>query len=45
MYDIHFFKNYLKLSFEKINSIENELEKIRNKEPHIYNIETTNYCI
>lgn len=40
MYDIHFFKNCSKLKkkitfynhhFEKINSIEKELEKIRNE--------------
>ena len=53
MYDIHFFQNSSKIKYqitslemtsEDIQTIENELENIRNKEPHIYNIETTNYC-
>ena len=53
MFDIHFFQNSSKIknqitssqmTSEDIQTIENELENIRNKEPHIYNIETTNYC-
>ena len=28
------------MTSEDIQTIENELENIRNKEPHIYNIET-----
>ena len=47
MYDIKFFQNSSKIknkitssemTFEDIQTIEDELENIRNKEPHIYNI-------
>ena len=53
MYDIDFFKNTKKiksdivskkLSYKDINDITNLLDEIRNKNPHIFNIETTNYC-
>lgn len=53
MYDINFFKQTSKikdkivskhLSEDSISDIEKEFDNIRNKTPHIYNIETTNYC-
>jgi MoaA/NifB/PqqE/SkfB family radical SAM enzyme len=53
MYDIDFFKksNNLKnkitsglLKSADIEDISIELESLRKKSPHIYNIETTNYC-
>ena len=53
MYDINFFKQSLKLknrivsgmmSMEDTETIEQELELLRNRKPHLFNIETTNYC-
>ena len=53
MYDINFFKQSYELkkkitsrdlSFDNLKLIEDELEFLRNKNPTIFNIETTNYC-
>ena len=53
MYDINFFKKSYNLkkkitsrvlSFDNLKLIEDELEFLRNKNPTIFNIETTNYC-
>ena len=53
MFDINFFQKSFslkrkiterKLSFEESQTIEKELENLRNKAPTIFNIETTNYC-
>ena len=53
MYDVNFFKESFKIKKKIVskefseadyNLIENELENIRAKSPHIFNIETTNYC-
>ncbi len=53
MYDINFFKESYKLkkkitnkelSFSNLKYIEDELEFLRNKNPTVFNIETTNYC-
>ena len=53
MYDINFFKKSYplkknitegRLSYEEKQNIEKELEKLRSKDPTIFNIETTNYC-
>jgi len=53
MYDIKFFKQSYELkkkitsrnfSFDNLKLIEDELEFLRNKNPTIFNIETTNYC-
>ena len=53
MYDIDFFRktNSLKkkitsglLKSADTEDISSELESLRKKTPHIYNIETTNYC-
>jgi len=53
MFDINFFKKSYSLkkkitakdlSFSDLKNIESELEYLRNKEPTIFNIETTNYC-
>ena len=53
MFDINFFrKSYsLKnkivngsLSLDDVENIEKELEKLRNRSPKVFNIETTNYC-
>ena len=53
MYDINFFKKSYKLkkkitnkefSFNNLKHIEDELEFLRNKNPTVFNIETTNYC-
>ncbi len=53
MYDINFFKNTKKLknelvqhkySFNQTEYLYNELELLRNKKVHIFNIETTNNC-
>ncbi|MGE4505769.1 MAG: radical SAM/SPASM domain-containing protein [Desulfovibrionaceae bacterium] len=52
MYDINFFRNTLPLKRTILNDpesvtpgeVEAEFEKIRNKTPHIFNIETTNVC-
>ena len=53
MYNINFFKNShsLKkkivsksLNEHDVKDIEAELEKLRDKKPHIFNVETTNYC-
>ena len=53
MYDVNFFKETFKIKKRIVSKefseadyslIENELEKIRAKSPHIFNIETTNYC-
>ena len=53
MYDIDFYKKSFplkknitqgKLSLNEVQDIEKELEKLRDKAPTIFNIETTNYC-
>jgi len=53
MYDINFFKNSIplkkkivskELTKDEIENIQEELELLRDKKPHIFNIETTNYC-
>ena len=53
MYDINFFEKSFplkknitsgKLSINEFEIIEKELEELRDKEPTIFNIETTNYC-
>lgn len=53
MFDINFYKKSFPikkkisskaLSLEEIESIEKELEILRDKSPTIFNIETTNYC-
>ena len=53
MYDINFFKRYFpikkkitsyKLNYSEVNTIEKELEILRDKSPTLFNIETTNYC-
>ena len=53
MYDIDFFRKSsdlkrkitsMELTEESVSEIEKELDHLRNKSPHIYNIETTNYC-
>ena len=53
MFDINFYQKSFplkqkiterKLSFEEAQTIEKELENLRNKAPTIFNIETTNYC-
>lgn len=53
MFDINFFRNSYQLkkkitsgeiSLEETKNIEKELEKLRKKNPTIFNIETTNYC-
>lgn len=53
MYDINFYKKSYplkkeivlgKLSLKEIETIEKELEVLRDKTPIIFNIETTNYC-
>ena len=53
MFDINFYQKSFplkqkiterKLSFEEAQTIEKELEHLRNKAPTIFNIETTNYC-
>ncbi len=53
MFDINFFKKSFELkrkitskslTFSDLKNIESELEYLRNKEPTIFNIETTNYC-
>jgi radical SAM protein with 4Fe4S-binding SPASM domain len=53
MYDINFYKNSFhlkqkitsgKLSSQDTETIEKELEILRDKKPTLFNIETTNYC-
>ena len=53
MFDINFYKKSYrikkditqgKLSLNEFETIEKELETLRNKTPTIFNIETTNYC-
>ena len=53
MYDINFFKNSFDIkkkivqrefSIEDYSNVEKELEILRDKNPKIFNIETTNYC-
>lgn len=53
MYNINFFKNSYSLKKKivsrlltesNVKEIEAELEELRDKQPHIFNIETTNYC-
>ena len=53
MYDINFFKKSSEikkkitnrlLSKKEADDISAELDLLRDKIPHIYNIETTNYC-
>ena len=53
MFDIDFYKKSFplkkditqgKLSLNEVQDIEIELEKLRDKAPTIFNIETTNYC-
>jgi|TARA_Y100000294_G_C8522497_1_gene323491 radical SAM protein with 4Fe4S-binding SPASM domain len=53
MYDINFIAKSIPtktkiskdlLSKNDCDTIENELEKLRDSQPHIFNIETTNYC-
>ena len=52
MYDINFFKRSFplkkitsyKLNYSEVNTIEKELEILRDKSPTLFNIETTNYC-
>ena len=53
MYDINFFISSIplkkriiskELTKEDIENVEKELEQLRDKKPHIFNIETTNYC-
>ena len=53
MYDINFFKNSSEikkkitsglLSKKEADDISAELDLLRDKNPYIYNIETTNYC-
>ncbi len=53
MYDINFFRNSFDIkkkivqrefSMEDYSNVEKELEILRDKNPKIFNIETTNYC-
>ena len=53
MYDINFIQKSIptkrkiaegQMTEKDISIIENELENLRSKKPHIFNIETTNYC-
>jgi len=53
MYDIRFFQNVASLKDRIVNgsltradvmAIEGELERLRSKVPHVFNIETTNHC-
>ena len=53
MYDINFFQNITpykeqivakKFYLSDADDIEKELETLRSKKPHVFNIETTNYC-
>tara|TARA_Y100000590_G_C15729423_1_gene1016425 strand:- start:1482 stop:2570 length:1089 start_codon:yes stop_codon:yes gene_type:complete len=53
MYDINFFKKSFslkkkissyKLNYSEVDTIEKELEILRDKSPTLFNIETTNYC-
>mgnify|MGYP001198959049 CR=1 FL=1 len=53
MFDINFFESskniktnivHRKLNLNDAKDIEKTLESLRNKYPHIFNIETTNYC-
>ena len=53
MYDINFFKKSFplkkkissyKLNLSEVETIEKELEILRDKSPTLFNIETTNYC-
>ena len=53
MYDINFFIRSIplkkkivsrQLSEDDIINLEKEIEQLRDRKPHIFNIETTNYC-
>jgi radical SAM protein with 4Fe4S-binding SPASM domain len=53
MFDINFFQNakHIKkgilngqIGVDQVNSLFEDFEKLRNKEPYVFNIETTNYC-
>ena len=52
MFDIHFFRNCMELKKKIVDGAVNltaeeiyaEIEKLRSKRPHVFNIETTNNC-